>query len=39
VNYGGGVRRCDVAGVFVQVADDVVRVVAERSDEPIKEGA
>ena len=39
VNHGGGVRRYDVAGGFVQVADDVVRVVAERADEPIKEGA
>ena len=39
VNHGGGVRRYKVAGGFVQVADDVVRVVAERADEPIKEGA
>lgn len=39
VNHGGGVSRYVVAGGFVQVADDVVRVVAERADEPIKEGA
>ncbi len=39
VNHGGGISRYDVAGGFAQVADDVVRVVAERADEPIKEGA
>jgi len=38
VNHGGGVGRYHVAGGFVQVAADVVRVVAERADETIKEG-
>jgi len=35
VNHGGGVGRYTVAGGFVQVAGDVVRVVAERADETI----
>ena len=39
VNHGGGLGRYHVAGGFVQVAGDVVRVVAERVDETIKEGA
>jgi len=39
VNHGGGVSRYHVAGGFLQVAGDVVRVVAEQADETIKEGA
>ena len=35
VNQGGGVHRYQVAGGFVQVAADVVRVVTERADETI----
>ena len=35
VNHGGGVHRYQVAGGFVQVAADVVRVVTERADETI----
>jgi len=38
VNHGGGVHRYQVAGGFVKVAGDVVRVVAEQADETIKEG-
>jgi len=38
VNHGGGVGRYHVAGGFVQVAADVVRVVAERAGDTIKEG-